>query len=712
MSDYYDRLSKTRADSPELADCIRNTVAQLNKVTTTSESPGILLGKIQSGKTRAFVGIIAAAFDDGFSSAIVLTKGTKSLSSQTVARLKKDFKDFIGDDEFAVFDIMRLPPKLTKNELSRKIIFVAKKQIHNLERLAELYENNPRLKGGKVLLVDDEADLAGVRFVKEKGTQTTVQGKIAQAIDDLRGNLKRLAVLQVTATPYSLYLQPEAYAPSNQGNFTFKPKRPAFTMLLPIHPAYVGGDDYFGSFEQDDPRSRLFVQVSDNELDALRREDKRRISEDRVLETDNTKGLRRAIISFVAAVSVRRWQQKAAGQKQTKYSMVIHNDTQRAAHDWQKKVINWIFGAVLEQAASAPRSLRTLFKDAYDDLAASVKGNGGVMPSEPDAFKAFIASLNNEDFTLENVNSDNDVAALLDENSELMLRTPGNIFVGGNILDRGITIPSLISFYYGRNPRVMQADTVLQHSRMYGSRPREDLAVTRFFTSNGVYDRLFKINTFENALREAFENGTHDRGVVFIQNDARRAVRPCAPNKILLSDVVAAGPGHLFLPTSFDTVRGAEAVKIQKTLDALVNKLCPLDGEFRTIKKADTHAIIDLIAETLEFDDVDFEWGAMKAMIDYYSKSGTSAGAVDLIRYSGRRLSRAASGDRTGISILGTPTVRTKVLTEKRTNPALVLLQQVGGHDLGWASTREFWWPILAPPPGSKPVVFASKVAA
>jgi len=59
-------------------------------------------------------------------------------------------------------------------------------------------------------------------------------------------------------------------------------------------------------------------------------------------------------------------------------------------------------------------------------------------------------------------------------------------------------IPNLIAFYYGRNPRTMQADTVLQHSRMYGNRDRRDLAVTRFYTSRDVYDRLYTINDFEN----------------------------------------------------------------------------------------------------------------------------------------------------------------------------------------------------------------------
>jgi len=73
------------------------------------------------------------------------------------------------------------------------------------------------------------------------------------------------------------------------------------------------------------------------------------------------------------------------------------------------------------------------------------------------------------------VNSDKDVAEVLDDKGQLKLRTPMNIYIGGQILDRGITIANLIGFYYGRNPQKFQQDTVLQHSRMYGARPKEDL---------------------------------------------------------------------------------------------------------------------------------------------------------------------------------------------------------------------------------------------
>ena len=183
------------------------------------------------------------------------------------------------------------------------------------------------------------------------------------------------------------------------------------------------------------------------------------------------------------------------------------------------------------------------------------------MPLYQEAFDIFIDALQSDDLVVERVNSDRNVVALLDDKAELRLRTPYNIFVGGNILDRGITIPNLIAFYYGRNPQTMQADTVLQHSRMYGNRHRDDLAVTRLFTSRAVYDRLYTINSFENALRKAIESGSHDKGVVFIQTDATRRVRPCAPNKVLLSNVVTVSPDIMLLPSDFQTAGGTRMAK-------------------------------------------------------------------------------------------------------------------------------------------------------
>jgi hypothetical protein len=709
FSSFYPRLKSFRNDDEALSNCIEEIVEELESASTTGDKPGMLLGKIQSGKTRGFVGVIARAFDRGFDMAIVLTKGTKTLSAQTVRRLEGDFAEFIEDDEFLVVDIMNLPGTLRRSELRRKVVIVAKKQARNLDRLIEFIARHEDLHDRKVLLVDDEADLASVRFVRKVGDAIVNQGTIADQIDQLRNMTKGMAFLQVTATPYSLYLQPQDYDEANT-NYVFKPKRPAFTKLLPIHSGYVGGDDYFGQFDDDDPRSKLIVEVAEQEQDALRRQDKRRISANNVLETDNVSGLRRAIISFVVAVGVRRWQQREGGERAKKYAMVIHNDIARAAHAWQDQVIDWIFLAIVGAAENDPTQLRPLFDAAFDDLEASVLADKGKMPPREEAFDAFIDALQSDDVAVEKVNSDTDVMALLDTNAELKLRTPYNIWVGGNILDRGITIPNLLSFYYGRNPKTMQADTVLQHSRMYGNRDRRDLAVTRFYTSRAVYDRLYTINTLEGSLRNAFETGAHDAGVVFIQSDAARRVRPCAPNKVLLSDVVAVSPNNMLLPSDFQTKGSTAMAKIQAELDRLIKPEWRDTGNFVAVDRETAIAIIDVIAKSMEFDTVQFEWDAMRGLIDYYADMAQGGdGKILIYAETGRKLSRAGSGDKSGRSILGTA-LRKKVLDEPRSKPALILLQQEGGRELGWTA-HKFWWPLFAAPTDAEPCVFATKVA-
>src|SRR5580704_14810677 len=79
--------------------CIQRTVEKLVSETTTANKPGMLLGKIQSGKTRAFLGIIALAFDNDYDVAIILTKPTTALAKQTYKRVNKEFADFIESDQ-------------------------------------------------------------------------------------------------------------------------------------------------------------------------------------------------------------------------------------------------------------------------------------------------------------------------------------------------------------------------------------------------------------------------------------------------------------------------------------------------------------------------------------------------------------------------------------------------------------------------------------
>lgn len=46
----------------------------------------MLLGEVQSGKTRAFIGVMGLAYDNGIDVVILLTKNSNALARQTKQR--------------------------------------------------------------------------------------------------------------------------------------------------------------------------------------------------------------------------------------------------------------------------------------------------------------------------------------------------------------------------------------------------------------------------------------------------------------------------------------------------------------------------------------------------------------------------------------------------------------------------------------------------
>ena len=173
-SNFFNQILENRKkggtpDSQEMKDCMQETVEELLCKETDEKKPGILLGQVQGGKTRAFIGIIALAFDRGYDWVIVFTKGTRALTKQTLIRLEKEFKDFSGDDDLIqIYDIGALPDNLIKFEINQKFIIVCKKEHTNTEKLSHAIETYKDFKNKKLLIIDDEADYASVTFYKRK----------------------------------------------------------------------------------------------------------------------------------------------------------------------------------------------------------------------------------------------------------------------------------------------------------------------------------------------------------------------------------------------------------------------------------------------------------------------------------------------------------------------------------------------------------------
>jgi hypothetical protein len=408
--------------------CIQQTVDRLLSVQTSAEQPGMLLGKIQSGKTKTFLACIALAFDNGFDIAIILTKGTKALTRQTLERVRREFSSFAEQDRLQIFDIMVVPASLTPWELNQKLVFVAKKQPDNLNRLSALFRDRyPQLANKRVLLIDDEADYAsvGFRMTRDEGL---LANRTTRQIEELRHILPASAFLQVTATPYSLYLQPDDLVING---VEFKPVKPAFTELVPVKTEYIGSDYYFErSQEASTVASFIYRPVTVNELETLRAEDRRRFKIEECLTSNAIASLRRAICNFIVGGCIRRLQDRNAGVAVKKYSFLVHTEAQRAAHAWQERLVTTLNENLREAVREQPDLLRSLLAEAYGDLANSARVMGQYLPPLDDVLRESFDALDQGWVMISKVNSERQVDELLDNEGQLRLRTPLNIFIG------------------------------------------------------------------------------------------------------------------------------------------------------------------------------------------------------------------------------------------------------------------------------------------
>lgn len=715
--DFYQRFIEHKDYSPEALSAIKDTVEQLLAQPTSASKPGMLLGKVQSGKTKTFMAIMALAFDNGFDVCVVLTKGTKALTKQTYERLEKEFAAFNTEDFVQVYDIMTMPSGLTAYELNQKLIFVVKKQADNLNRLSNaFFETYPALSGKKMLLIDDEADYASIGFknTKEEGV---LINKIAGQIDNLRKDLTDSSFLQVTATPYSLYLQPDNLEiPATQQ--AFKPIKPAFTELVPVHNAYVGGDYYFyDSQEQGSIASFLHKPVTRDELETFKKEDRRSFKIEDCLTSPKLKTVRDAIVNFVVAGCIRRLQNAKDGKSKLKFSFIIHTEAGQAAHRWQQKVIMTLKEKLEEATNKNKKLLDQLIEPAYKDLSDSIKVPDHYLPSFDDVRPEVYEALRPDrgQLMITKVNSEEDVIKQLDEQGQLKLRTPLNIFIGGQILDRGITIQNLIGFFYGRRPNRFQQDTVLQHSRMFGFRPLQDLTVTRFYTSPEIYDAMRRIQDSDSALRDSIAKGNEE--VIFIRKDDSGKVIPCSPNKILLSTTTTLRPFKRLLPVGFQTDYKTRVIPITKEIDEMLDDAADhnLGDKPFLISWSLAKQIIKKIESTLSFEQ-GYSWDvpAFIACMQYLSKSedaGNLAGNVLCLVRKDRKVSRFLQSSPTEFyDAPDTSHIEGKIAREVATQlPMLMLFRQNGAEPQGWMGAP-FYWPVLYPPKNTKTAIFASDV--
>ena len=696
-----------------LRECIENTCQYCIESTNKNSEdkinkPIMMLGKIQSGKTRAYTGLIALAFDNGFDMVFILSKNSKALINQTVSRMKKEFQEFIYNYEVVVSDIMKFNTRISGYQLEQKNIIIAKKEKNNINRLID-FINSYSINEKKCLIIDDEADTTGIGYNKVKGQDEYTLRMVSSKVNEMRGTLDGCVFVEVTATPYALYLQPEF-----EKNDKIHPIKPLNTVLVPWGKDYIGGDYYFiKSKDINHPASMLFESVSTKEHEIVsnqRRkgrkskiEDKRVFKIEEILSSeDKLPVFKKGIINFFVGVIVLKYKEK----KNTHYAYIIHTATQKDNHFNLQNVTEIFLEQIKNRNKEQEMIVEKMLLQSYEDIKKSVIAYGKFMPPYEYIRGQFYSVIDKCYYSIDTVNNDNDVDALLNEDGELRLTTPFSFFVGGQMLDRGVTIPNMIGFYDGKNPKTMQQDTVLQHSRMFGYR-KHLLPVTRFYTTERIYSNMEKITEIDIALREEIESKRQGNGVYFITKKDQD-IRPCSPDKIRVSDIVLLQGYRRLLPVGFSPVCKTIYDKVNKNIKGMLDEGENIGENTYLFKTKQVEELISEVYKTFKEDEETYRFITVDEMITslrYFSKNDKVFCLiyknVDVGKYKNKELKLQDSPDTGQLHLK-----RAKELAIE--NPCLMLFQEKGTKE-GW-NGRSFWWPVLVAPKNVPKTIYASKV--
>lgn len=738
----YPHFCETIPYSKELQECIEGTIAKLYESglsPSEAKKPGLLLGKIQSGKTRAFVGCMARAFDNGVDACIILTKGTNALVDQTVKRMKYDFRECKRDalpkifPTVSIYDIMKKRVPLRKSLINgEKNVYIAKKQDENMQILLDVFLNS-ELREKNILIIDDEADFVSRAFMKKKSD--VKEGVIASQIDKLIEGLPNCRYLQVTATPYSLYLQPDNYVDVSNGRVV--PFRPRFTALVPIHDKYVGSKQYFVESQDDQSMySSLYHEVAPDCIACLTTDKKvhghfikRGILVKNVENSPKIKDLRWSVMHYFVASAIREIQEENLGHDSYHTSYVMHVGTDKLDHAWEADLIETLLNSWADSLATPGADIagfNTLFDEIYENLEKSISLGRAhastasdekilAIPDKDVVYTRVLELIQNEEYNVQLVNSDQNVQSLLDDNGQLELTHKLNLFIGAFVLDRGITINHLLGFFYGREPQTKQQATVLQHCRMYGNRSLNDMAVTRLYSQRTLYNVLKKVNEMDDMMRERFaatiNDPKADPSIEFVICDKSNGIIPCNMNSVALSKGVVWKAGKFVLPSGQQTINSVARLRelvrqIGLYFAGKTERVC------FEIDAKDAIAMVNLAKEQFvyssKYENKDCEWDGLD-MITLIDRLKDSNGKILVYTRTGCNTGRVRSDGNGFIDApldgqVESPYLKSVAIKK----PVLAMQLNKGEKKQGWLG-EPFYWPVLCLPQSMDSIMYCPR---
>lgn len=349
----------------------------------------------------------------------------------------------------------------TENSLLLPTIVVLKKNARVLKLWANIFNSTGFMRGNPLFIVDDEADAASLNTLVNKDRQSSIN----KYLDIIKNGASSSLYLQVTGTPQALLLQTLASG-----------WHPLFTYYFQPGDNYLGGDFFFPASK---PDCITFLETLENPT-------------------------RSVVLRHIASTA----QILSTGGKVS--NCLFHPSVRQAVHqkfaDEVSHELTWCINNIDGEFEAA-------IQKEYDNL----------LPAkfEKISYDAFLTTakklLLSKSIKVLIMNGKNDI-----DSSEY--ETGCNFVIGGNTLGRGVTFPGLQTIYYTRTSKNPQADTMWQHSRMFGY--DRDSGMMKVFIDENLYKLFSDINATNNSIIAQVERGIEDIKIYYPEglNPTRKSV--------------------------------------------------------------------------------------------------------------------------------------------------------------------------------------------
>lgn len=480
--DKYNKLFRDIISKDDLDEQLSYIVDQSNKITNSffiaKNKTILLVGRVQSGKTSAFISITAKMFDSDTNLAIIIGGNDKDLFNQNLRTVNEyfDFSKRTGDLSIYSYKEKKLYESIKKDiNQNKKVIIVTIKNHQALETITNELKKIENIINP--LIIDDEGDQASFNNViknEKDGSETATFSKIK----DLINLFDKYNYLTVTATPYAHVMV------EDKGDFT----KPDEVFVWKPGKGYLGINFFIGSGDIEN----VIMPITDEENKDL---------------TDSpfvAESLKKAICFYLVNAVI--YNHIYSPNKIDFSCMLLHFDRKVSKMEEMKNAIeNFVYKILYEDIKTEKKNYYPYMVEAIERYNTYITNNfeekiNELTIIEKDVINYILSKLQDSIY----------VAVISQKNKDVILPHAStqklfNIYIGSQMVSRGVRFPHLITSYIcKRSKNKANADYLLQMCRWFGYRNKYKHLITLFLTKDLEND-FYSINEGEEKLINILE---------------------------------------------------------------------------------------------------------------------------------------------------------------------------------------------------------------